>query len=57
MSKDSGIKGKIIDSSTGKPLAGANVILDNTMKGSATDVKGILNINNIKTGTYTIKVS
>ena len=57
MSKDSGIKGKIIDSSTGKPLAGANVILDNTMKGSASDVKGNFNINNIQTGTYTIKVS
>ena len=57
MSKDSGIKGKIIDSNNGEPLVGANVILDNTMKGSASDIKGNFNINNVETGTYTIKVS
>ena len=56
-SKDSGINGKVIDSATGNPLAGANVILENTIKGSASDIKGDFIISNVEPGTYIIKVS
>ena len=34
------IKGRVIDGKTGKPLAGANVIVLNTNKGSASDMNG-----------------
>ena len=39
------------------PLAGANVLLENTIKGSASDIKGDFIISNVEPGTYIIKVS
>lgn len=40
MSQDVVIKGKIMDELSGEPLPGATVLLDNTTKGTVTDVNG-----------------
>jgi len=41
------IKGRIIDGKTGKPLAGANVIVSNTRKGNASDMNGDFKIGSV----------
>ncbi|MEO8399885.1 MAG: carboxypeptidase-like regulatory domain-containing protein, partial [Ignavibacteriaceae bacterium] len=51
------IKGKISDKATGEPIVGANVILDNTRLGAATDIDGNFFIINIPPGTYTLIIS
>lgn len=51
------IKGKITDAKTGEPLVGANVVILTHSWGAATDTKGEFEINNIPTGTYSVKVS
>ncbi|MFO7447356.1 MAG: TonB-dependent receptor [Ignavibacteriaceae bacterium] len=50
------ITGKITDKSTGTPLPGANVILENTGLGSSTDLEGEYFISNVPPGTYNLKV-
>ena len=49
------ITGRVIDKATGKPLIGANVILEDTILGAATDIDGRYFILNIPPGTYSIK--
>ena len=51
------ITGKITDSTTGEPLIGVNVLLQNTTQGAATDVRGIFIILNIRGGKYTVVTS
>jgi len=51
------ISGKIVDSDTGEPLIGANIIILNTNLGAATDIDGSYFILNITPGTYNVKVS
>jgi len=51
------VTGKITEIESGKPLEGANVTLDGTQFGAATDAKGIYQISNIPNGTYIITVS
>ncbi|MDZ7765269.1 MAG: TonB-dependent receptor [Melioribacteraceae bacterium] len=51
------LAGKITDAQTGEPLIGANVIIENTNLGAATDVDGNYFILNITPGTYTVKIS
>ncbi len=51
------IKGQITDKSTGEPIIGANVIVDKTNLGAATDVDGNYFIINISPGTYTLVIS
>jgi TonB-dependent receptor len=51
------ILGKITDASTGDPLPGANVILENTGFGAASDRKGEFTISAVKPGDYKIKIS
>ena len=46
--------GRVTDQS-GEPLIGANVILDGTTMGAATDIEGYYSIINVRAGTYTIK--
>ena len=41
----------------GDPLIGANVMLENTILGSATDIDGMFTIINVPAGTYTLVVS
>ena len=51
------ISGKIIDSSNGEPLIGANVIIMGTTLGAATDFDGNYFIINIPPGRYEVKAS
>jgi TonB-dependent receptor len=51
------IKGKVVDSQTGDPLIGANVVLQSTSLGAAADLEGRFNIRNVSPGKWTVKVS
>ncbi len=44
------LNGTVIDGSTGKPIAGANVIVDDSEAGAAADEDGKFSIENITTG-------
>jgi hypothetical protein len=49
--------GKVVDSSTGEELIGANILLEGTTIGAATDIEGNFRISNVVPGTYTLIAS
>ncbi|MCG2715154.1 MAG: TonB-dependent receptor, partial [Candidatus Marinimicrobia bacterium] len=49
------IAGKVIDQSTGEPIIGANVLVEGTYFGSASDAGGNYFILNMPPGTYTVR--
>lgn len=49
------IQGYVFDAESGKPLAGANVVVENTTFGAATGANGHFVIENIFTGIYSVK--
>lgn len=51
------ITGKVTDASSGDALIGANVVVEGTSLGGATDVNGDYAIDNVDDGTYTVIVS
>jgi outer membrane receptor for ferrienterochelin and colicin len=51
------ITGTVVDSQTGESLIGVNVVIEGTIKGTATDIGGRYTIRNVEPGTYTIVVS
>ena len=51
------IRGVIKDSSTGNPLPGANVVIEDTRLGASSDVEGVYIILNIAPGQYTVRAS
>ena len=51
------LKGSVIDSLTNVTLVGANIILNGTSIGAATDIEGNYSINSIPPGNYTVKCS
>jgi hypothetical protein len=51
------ISGKVIDANTGETIIGANVFIDGTSLGAATDLDGKYFIKNIPTGSYTVIIS
>jgi iron complex outermembrane receptor protein len=51
------VKGKVTDSGTGDALIGANVILQGTNMGAATNELGVYSINNVPAGEYVLAVS
>ena len=51
------IIGKVVDAETGETLIGVNVVIEGTIKGTATDIDGNYTIRNVYAGTYTIIVS
>ncbi len=51
------ISGKVIDKQTGEALIGANVIVEGTTLGAATDANGEFLISQIPSGTYSVKAS
>ena len=55
--KDGVIKGKVTDSLNGSALIGANVVVEGTNLGAATDAGGEYIIKQLDPGTYTIMVS
>lgn len=50
-------KGKITDMQTGEPLPGVNILLLENARGTATDLDGNYSLNDLLTGTYTVRVS
>lgn len=51
------ISGKIIDAITGEPVIGANIIIEGTMLGSATDLDGHFSIRRVPPAIYNIIIS
>ena len=51
------ISGTVLDSKNKNPLIGANVLLDGTSQGAATNADGRYSITQVKPGDYTIVVS
>lgn len=49
------ISGKVTDSRTGEPIIGANVTVDGTYLGAASDVSGNYFILNVPPGTYSVR--
>jgi TonB-dependent receptor len=52
--KPSTIKGKVVEKATGSCLPGANVLLEGTVLGAATDVNGEYSIPKVPKGNYTL---
>ena len=50
------VKGRVLDKATGERLIGANVVIQKTSLGAATDLDGRFFIHNVPTGTWTLKV-
>lgn len=51
------ITGVITDAKTNETIIGANVVIQGTSVGAATDIEGKFTINNVKPGTYSLSVS
>ena len=51
------IRGTITDQEIGDPLIGANIIIDGTNMGAATDVEGSYQITNVPAGEHVLKVT
>ncbi len=51
------LTGTVIDAQTKQPIFGVNVIIENTLLGSATNAKGEFTIKRIPTGRYTLRFS
>ena len=51
------ISGTVVDSESGETLIGVNVVLEGTLKGTATDIDGKYTLKTVEPGTYTLVVS
>ena len=51
------IAGSVVESETGNPLPGANVVIVGTMLGAASDVKGEYYILNVPPGKYQVSAT
>ncbi|MCB9207533.1 MAG: carboxypeptidase-like regulatory domain-containing protein [Ignavibacteriales bacterium] len=51
------IAGRVVDKNSGDPLPGANILIESTSLGTATDFDGYFSILNVKPGQYNLKVS
>ena len=51
------IAGKVVDARTGEALVGANVTVDGTQLGAASDVEGFFTILSVPPGTYKVRAS
>ena len=51
------ISGTVVDSESGETLIGVNVVLEGTLKGTATDIDGKYILKAVEPGTYTLVVS
>jgi outer membrane receptor protein involved in Fe transport len=49
--------GTVIDSKTGEPLPGANVVIEGTLLGASTDIDGLFIILAVDPGTYKVRAS
>jgi len=51
------IKGRVVDAVTGEGLPGANVIIESTSIGTATDIYGNYSLRNLQSGNASLKIS
>ncbi len=51
------ISGTVLDSDTKQPIFGANVVIEGTSQGAASDLDGFFMIVNVQPGRYAVKVS
>lgn len=51
------VTGKIVDSETGEPLPGANIIIENTLLATTSGIDGTFSFQKLKSGKYDIKVT
>ncbi|HPF65941.1 TonB-dependent receptor [Lentimicrobium sp.] len=51
------LKGRVIDEQTASPLQGAHLRLNNRLVKTTTDAKGMFEINDLKAGSYKLKVT
>ena len=51
------ISGRITDEVSGEPLIGANILLQGTSTGAATDIEGYYHIINVSPGYYDLKIN
>lgn len=51
------LRGKVTDLQSGEPLIGANVIVEGTQTGAATDLNGEFVLRNLNPGVYSVKSS
>ena len=51
------LRGRVIDSRTGEPLVGVNVMVQGTYHGSSTDLEGYYSISGLTPGDYDLQVS
>lgn len=57
VAQNGSITGIVTDEKTKEPIIGANVIIQGTQVGNATDLEGKFQIANLKPGTYTLAIS
>ncbi len=48
---------RVVDEKAGEPLIGANVLIEGTDRGAATNIDGYYDILNVPPGTYTVRAS
>src|SRR5699024_655364 len=51
------VSGKLIDADTGKPLPGANIVINGTNIGTSTDLEGEFRLHNVPPGDHEISIS
>ena len=51
------IVGKVVDSRSGQPMGGANVLVEGTKLGASTDLDGVFFILNVPPGNYVVQAS
>ncbi len=51
------LSGKVLDAKSNEAIIGANVVIEGTTVGAATDMDGKFQINNVKPGTYNVVIS
>lgn len=51
------IIGLVLDKDTGEPIIGANILIENTKIGAATDLEGKFRIENVNPGKYNVVIS
>jgi len=54
--KPGSITGKVVDKKNLQPLVGANVVIDGTNRGAATDLKGNFIVDRLEPGSYNLKI-
>ncbi|MEE1096740.1 MAG: carboxypeptidase-like regulatory domain-containing protein, partial [Bacteroidales bacterium] len=54
--QNASVRGFVYDKTTGEPVIFANVVIENTTIGAATDVNGYFVISKLKEGSYNLKI-